>query len=235
MKKLVMSVLFILLALGVQADMIVNGGFSSTTINASPAENLDPDAVTPLAVNNGWYQSGIQFAVVGGAGVRNRAISENDSSLYGMGQIVSAQPGLGNGDTLTLSFNQTVVDADADCSFGVYVFGYTGSGAWLVASGDFLPLRGAQTYGADELSAPGNYNRYSLLSTVFANGAANFSADISLTRDYDYYGVVFQGKAVDATDSWTIDNVAMIPEPATIAMLGLGALTMLLARRIRAW
>lgn len=208
-------------ATGSQASMLVNGDFSEAVINSSPGDNLDPDETTPPAIDNGWYQTGTQFAITDGAALRTKAISSSDHTEKGMGQIVTAEAGLVSGDTIDLSFDQTVVDSDGDSDFGVYVYGFvqTGGSSWLTTGDDELPLRQANNRG--DATGSGNYDRYRIYANVFDDGASDFSTSLVLTRDYDYFGIVFQGKAKDDSDSWTVDNVALGTAAPVIAFTSL--------------
>lgn len=237
MKPGIMTCIAMLLAAAImQANMVVNSDFLSAVIENLPSDNLDPDGSSGSPadrIDTGWGQNAVQFAVVDGAGLRNRSISSNDSIRVGMGQVMTAEAGLGIGDDLLLSFDQTVVDSNGNSFFGVYVFGFVQNGAdteWETANGDNLPTRNAHS-ASDNVT--GNYSRYRIYADTFTSGAENVSTSIALTRDYDYYGIVFQGEA-NTGDSWTIDNVFMgstIPEPATIGLLSLCALTVVWIRR----
>ncbi len=80
-------------------------------------------------------------------------------------------------------------------------------------------------------------NSIAVAGTAF--GATQFSQDGSYTVDFsvnsgdEYIGLVFgsQDRGTATTVKFELDNVSVIPEPATVGMLGLGALTALLIRR----
>lgn len=206
----VMWLAVIMAVFSTQANMVVNGDFSSGTLNSASSIKLDPDAYTPDAIDNGWYQNLQQYVVTNGAVLRDQTTATYTGQRYGLGQVMTSPADLVSGESMRLSFSQSVTDSDNDCHFGVYVYGYvlrSTATAWLSNNGDYLPLRDAQSCG-DE-TGNGNYDRYLLLATEFSNGASDYSTDITLTRDYDYFGVVFQGAVPDASDSWTIDNVVM--------------------------
>ncbi len=76
-----------------------------------------------------------------------------------------------------------------------------------------------------------------IVGTAF--GAVQFSQDGSYTVDFtvnsgdEYIGLVIgsQDRNTATQVKFDLDNVSVIPEPATVGMLGLGALTALLIRR----
>ena len=172
-------------------------------------------------------------------------------SAVAIAQIVTSTAS--NGDDLTVSFDYIFDNPDVDDGFAYILFGfdYTGNATggpsdWFGNSanqdainlgpdaagvGDFLTDNGTVT-------GVGNYDRYVLDTLqVTANAGSSaivYSETVTLTRDYEYFGIAFSGGAPDADDLIAVDNVSLnaVPEPSTFGLLaGCFALVSVVLRR----
>jgi hypothetical protein len=221
MKKIIIALAVAAMAFATQAN-VVNGDF------ANPGYAANASAIiTTNAVGKGWVtNSTVRMEISGGVASRNDA---NANSLGGIGQLFSLT---GETGTRTLQFDLAITDADSDLDFYVVLDGYDYLGGGDFMTVDYFSIITTNTavtgarYDATRL---GSYTHVNLGSTT---GTKTFT--FAANSSYEFYGVTFLSNTPDTTaETLTIDNVSVIPEPATVGMLGLGALVTLLIRRMR--
>ena len=225
MKWFIATLIAIFVALGSSAEMAVNGVFDSA-IGSTGADTIDPDGSgndqdTSLIIDAGWFsKTGGEFYINSNQLIRDPS-SATRWSFVGVGQIVTASAAAANGEAITLSFDQDVTDADGNSGYKVYLWGYdqTGTGdlekpqAWMVNSGDGIDLLNPV---AGDNTGAGNYDVYELTSDSFMTGAdSNYTVSVTLTRDYEYFGIELVGKAQN-NDAWTLDNVSLAEGGAVV-------------------
>ncbi len=233
MKKMIIALAVAAMAFVAQAAL-VNGDFSGQAVtNSGGSAGISSIA----AIGQGWYTNGVstttQIMTIDGGQAQRATTGPN--SYCGIGQFFTFA-GTGAG---TLKFDATVVeDATVNLDFWVQLFGYNhlGGTTALQGTGDTLALSGTPgssnapagsvKYGVTTLGEYWHVNAGALSGTTTVN--------VNFDDAYEFYAIRIIANRPNATDNFTIDNVVVaIPEPATVGMLGLGAVVTLLVRRMR--
>lgn len=240
MKKMLIALTLIALAVSAQAGLLTDPDFTVGTSTATNANDFNwSDGSNRLKADDGlddW-----QAMKIGNPSTwRWNYDAANDKVVYaqigtavnGFGQIVTLAGTESGNWTFTMDYS-VLVDADGDVDVeGVTVLGLRDGTSIAGAYMDFNTkdlLEGTSDYTADTLLGPTDFNPIVGVST-------NYSATINLgtAGTYDYLMVRVGFRTGDLTDQIEVTNVDIVPEPATVGMLGLGALVSLLVRRIRA-
>jgi hypothetical protein len=199
---------------------IVDGGFDAAVYKGSDFIDADID------LDNGWVQARNNWTIVAGAMEKTKG-----SAGKGLGQAFTFS---GTG-TRTLKFDFVNAIAGTSANSQVYLIGMTGSGNYVTGNGNDEVKIGDLLGLSKQPGTGGNYTPSYLISTVVTatGGDGTFFLSFTASDTYaSYYFAVASGD--NGVGSFTIDNVSIVPEPATVGMLGLGALVALLVRRIRA-
>ncbi len=221
MKKLITLIAMFAIAGIVSAD-VVNGDFSSATFS-------DDNVLNHVNIDAGWFGSETAaWGISGGKMVRDVGVVGNGARSFG--QMLN-DTSLTAGDyTLELDLDYT-----ANTSFvriDLYSWDNNGDGGSIPITID-LNLSSLN----HDIGTAGNYTAYHMASTTITDSfTGKVSVDFTLTHDItdarDLFGIRILTD--DGPIAVSVDNVSIVPEPATVGMLGLGALVALLVRRIRA-
>ena len=207
------TILFAVLAMAfVSQAGLIDGGFDGA---------MSVNKVNTATLDQGW-QAGAQWLIVSGKAVRQNVNTLVDRPF---GQtFTDARDG-----SFTFSFDYNNVD---DAVMKVVVIGVN----FNATDPDFPGTLDSIGTGSALAIPTGTKQSFADLLgsgvTTFssATGSGSFSQAITLnSTSFDAYMVAFTS---DGTGS-TIDNVSVVPEPATVGMLGLGALITLVIRRMR--
>jgi hypothetical protein len=217
MKKLMIALAVLGIAGFASADLL-DGTFTGIATNSGTALNQDDAG----ELDQGWFVASTGFVQPTGtemAWTRPDATATYSGSI---GQIWS--------DTLTgnqqLTFDFTLLDI-----------------ADLTTPTLHIEILAVDAGGFFRNGFPANDNLVTSISEwaidlttqsvgTYTSSAINFTP----TAASSYYGIRMSFEvAADGggADNIAIDNVSIVPEPATVGMLGLGALVSLLVRRIR--
>jgi len=227
MKKLITLIALLAIA-GVATADIVDGDFSGTGF----VSYIVSGALNTSHLDNGWY--------VGFSGDPNAWHYDAATDSVSRGTGATGSRSFAQCFTSSLTGNQTIkiqwamVDADDSSdnrvSYAVYgVNNGTGTGMtdFDIASWSF----GATVDTGSTATKLADWRRHNVDS-------ADYTADIDIAVDfgtgYDSYYIGFSTFNMNAGDSVTVTDINIVPEPATVGMLGLGALVAMLVRRIRA-
>ncbi len=216
MKKLITLIALIAIAGTASAALVTGGGFDTAII----------EDITNKPANgekNYWCANGPTWLVSGG-----------EATLAGAGLTGSGLGIFVDNQAATFTGTQHL-EFDYDLSLG------TGTGALTI---EFWTFDGAGAYDllkvqysnntADPASAA-NYAVAKTTDSISATGSGTFvSADFDMTGIEAFAIRIYNdGLNTGLGASVSIDDVSIVPEPATVGMLGLGALVALLVRRIR--
>ncbi len=209
MKKLMILIAMFVIA-GVASADVMNGDFSFAPMGEDNSLDGDTD------MDQGWFRnvqaSTDAWTIIAGEAVRG---TDEGASHRGFGQMFTHAG--------SVSFVKFDYDAFAGNGLQVILVGYTGSGSYNSNDG----FRTANT----AIPTGDNYTITTLVNETIASGSGSIQYDFTAGA-YDNYAIKFLAKGDDGAA--TVDNVTVVPEPATVGMLGLGALVALAIRRIRA-
>ncbi len=222
MKKLITLIALLAIAGIVSAD-VVDGDFTGTGFVGTTGQSMNKDL-------RGWqnYSGGTGQADYDAANdLVEFGMSGSKGAQTGFGQVLLASA-ISSGDT-TFNVSYDIADAGENAFFYATVWG----------SDDWDWNESIAMYDVD--LAPRNAGSevlgfISMTDIGTASGTATATLDLSNLANYAYIQVGVSISKVDGTgsDHGYITNVEIVPEPATVGMLGLGALVALLVRRIRA-
>ncbi len=216
MKKIMILIAMLAIAGTVSAALVTNGDFT--------AADRGDLTVKPTGEMNVWaYQTpGSDFHIVNEVLTRTNGastagfliIADNVQGFTGSSQLefdYSWIDVLGSPDLLDQDFVQ------------IQVYGWTqaslGSTEKMLTYNTLQPANSAV-----------------LLDVNLDEGTGVFTSAAFDMTGMNFYAIRFTSNGFDASqDTLTIDNVSInvVPEPATVGMLGLGALVALLIRRVR--
>ena len=216
------------------ASIIVDGDFSDaggfpTASTITPASDADDGWIR----NNSWTRSGGEARV-----------ALNGGGAFSLGQIVTVSPVVSGDSTLTfdwqLDFSPRLAGAEAteQMAFIYTVLGTNGGS-------DDLNLNSGDPDQDDDWTELFNDTITETFTTSEGDGSASGSVDETFANaGFTYLGVVIRADTPsgDFSDYSTgtaafLDDVTLtapIPEPATLALLGLGGAVMLAGRKRRA-
>lgn len=229
MKKWIVTILAVMSALVVQADLL-NGGFDTDDGNPNISGSLGASAL-----DTGWHFNNAGNLQLSKTPYMEMGRSEWNTAIYYNAQLwtdVANMTGSGN-----VSFD-VVLDEYTTKSV-------TGAGVTIEVYGANDALTGANwEFDTDEGAAPSMGSKWSLIlsDTVDVSGGLGSYSTVSGTfADYNYLGIRIGIYATGQDGGWGedigIDNISVstvaVPEPATVGMLGLGALVSIFVRRIR--
>lgn len=219
MKKLVLGMVIAAAAFAVQADL-VNGTFTNGIV-----ENRA--TVTLSHVDLGWYNS--TGVISDNLGYLELGRGQFNNQNYWHGQIWT---------------DNNATTGSQDVNFDVVLDQYSSgvSGAQVL-----IEIYGSDTattvtpFDLQEGSAPGMDTAFTQIGSRLvydvSGGTGSYSASLNFGSGYDYLAMRIGIYATGQDGGWGedigIDNVSIVPEPATVGMLGLGALVALMTRRVR--
>ena len=188
------------------AEFITGGDFESAPI-INDVDGAGGSTYTAGTQSNGVWYGGVKWTVQAG-GPAGSTMYADEGGWSDMKLMQSfATPAVGT--VLTISGDYI---ASASYQKRIHVVGLT--------DGETVGLFGGGSIGGVELAQEG-------LST--ASDWSSFSFDATVDAAYDEVAVVF----VISGDGGVrgVDNVSVVPEPATMSLLGLGALALIRRRR----
>jgi hypothetical protein len=234
MKKLLMGIMVLSLAVAANATLIVTGS-GTTTYNfntyagtAAPADWTVTGVTAFNGVGTGSGTAGGVWAYQDGAGSAGNslgALGSGTFTLFTYGLTIQNNTGFAITE-MSLGFDvlqYRVANGGRLSTFAlddVNVLGFSET----VFTGSNVPATGAQQ---PPLTVGSAYSQ-SLTGLNIANGSS-----VTLNWIYD------RGTGTGSAQGLALDNVSIgvttapIPEPATMSLLGLGALAMVLRRKIR--
>lgn len=241
-----------------QASLIVNGDMSSTIYATGGNNATATDIDAGWAVKS---TSGISLSETPGVitwnGTTDTLIAD------ALTQINSVSTESGSSLTLSFDWTAVAGSTASNLKYQVVGWKATGdpelgtstlfnniNGATVKVSGistddsnyltayDLLDDSTAGTTGSADFSTALCYGTAgSTASTSINIDIAGFAAGLNDVSDYDYIGVRFwidEAVATDNANGSTLDNVSLVvPEPATLGLLGLGGLITLLVHRMK--
>ncbi len=247
MKKLITLIAMFVIA-GVASAALVDGDFSAQTILAltdgdNPVGNGNAEyAYSEFDENLNWLQADHSYWDLQASGGQSGGYASFDGNEFGRMLTQTWQDSASStGTGWELSFYVNVDIAQANSQLDVDVVGL--DDLWSTRS--WNARMSMRNYGVTSASFPLNSNDsrdlgYILGSTtVDVTGAMGWTkytiSGIDLGAGYEYISLVFSANSDETAGAVIgLDTVAFaVPEPATVGMLGLGALVALMVRRIR--
>ena len=235
MKKAIIAISALVLAFGAQAAIIVDPGFELPTgtdleeavgskLYATGSEATDP----VVQANYGWLASS-DVRANGSFDAANDALTITTATLRdtyqaAIGQIVTGTSALSDAYA-QITVSTAGLDANDVATVRVTFYSWDGGD---VTTGNTIDLLNGGVGAGWTLRGTSTITDIAKTSTV-VNGST-FSMDA-----YDKVGVMVQWIDQSGTigfgDSLTVEKIDVVPEPATVGMLGLGALVTLYVRK----
>jgi len=222
-------------------ENIAPGDATTYSVHAKIATKAEALGYTWLTVGTGWGAT-IKPADIGGAhgGIAQMAGTQTGSRNRTIVQFIENTAG-DSGD-FELKFDVDFTDGSAtDTKNVARVWGITdgGNGDWSFSTELNLQAKPDQTVAlnaddGDSITVLATFNE-----TAGTSGWESKSLPFSTgTTVYDCIAVAFGLDSFNAggsnNDSWQLDNVSIIPEPATLALASVGLLGLRRKRRSRA-
>ncbi len=233
MKKLMILIAMFAIAGTVSAGLVSDPGFDSgityvTNLNAGAvANNLDTGYdIGEYNAADGWVHAGNVTDLGGYVSINNA------SGARAVGAVIHDQAAT----TGSMSFTVDLLDIAGDVQSGtsITMFAYGMGAGWSTKTWDDY-LAFAYVAPAKLIDAGGAVLLSQTITLSEITGAWDtFTADIDLGVGYEYVAVYLVANGIGGSGVG-VDNldIVAVPEPATVGMLGLGALVALLIRRVR--
>jgi len=218
MKKLVMLIAMLTIA-GIASAGIVDGDFSGTGFHATGQANVETNHLDQgwvLDADSRWTYDTANNQADMPTGYR---LSDGTS----FGQIWTDNSAITGTQELTVNYDGVWSGAGGNRRLRIAVFGMNTLASVSLATG------------SDGNAAPAGSTVLYDDDFNFANGAniTETLSSVDFGTGYTYIAYRIRGITVSEDSLISVNNV-VVPEPATVGMLGLGALVSLLIRRIRA-
>lgn len=210
------------------ADIIpVNADFDSGGFAGINTGNLKSNS----AAGNGWYNSAADWII-------GDIDSDGDNEAYWLSD------GTNNGSDVGIA--QVIVNNNVDTGDFTLQFDWQSTAEnvniYYSLSGktpgnkNIVHVGSTNTTHGTELLSNGVSDGSLTVGDDFAAGSGTVSVDFTIPDGgFEFYGLrfIFTGATADAGEYFAIDNVSIgvVPEPATLALLGMGSLAMLRRRR----
>jgi hypothetical protein len=210
-----------------------NGNFADTTATGFGTTGANLSSATTKAWN--YASTEADWAITGGLAVADSVAGTGLGQIFLKSNYGTAWEGA---TQITLSADWTTLVAGDTLSYSIIGWKNTGSGVNTFGLASGTIIAGSTYYSAVATDVSSFLSGGDVLATIGsgAAGSGTFSTTLDVVgtdlADYDALSIVFFS-TVGSGGQVTIDNVQLsaIPEPATIGMLGLGAIFTLLLRR----
>jgi hypothetical protein len=236
MKKMLIALTLVALAVSAQAGLLTDPNFTAGTTTNDWSDGSNRLYADDALAANGWTA----MKIGNPSTYRWTYDADNDKAVYAQlgtgvhafGQVIAL--GASESGVQQLEIDGSILtDADGDIDWeGITVLGFK-NGTTL--GHGYLTLNSTAAY----VESGGDYTIDTLLAStdfdaVVGSTNLSFNIDLGTAGTYDYLMVKVGVRAGDLTDAFEVTRVDIVPEPATVGLLGLGALVSLLIRRIRA-
>ena len=226
MKKFVLYVclllVFFVMSGAVQAAIVITNGDFETNAPLSNVTNVD-SWFDPQATDAAWWEATWYGPTVSPTGTSVMGLSYMlTTTNWGYQSVGSNTEGL---TELKLSYDVgSFTDAGGDRDLGVTVSIYESDGTFVGA--DDVDVAGAA--GITLIDSVSNLHTLA----IGAYMTETITLDLSSAGSGELF-LRFENYAGSIGEPWTaIDNVQIVPEPATMALLGLGSLALLRRKRL---